>query len=216
MNSPIRTCRIRERGTGRATQVRLAFASLFNRRLSGRQFSSLPRLSSVPGSPRLGKFVWADLVTDDVPAARTFYGQLLGWTFRDLGSYTIAANQDRPLCGLFQRARPQDKPQARPRWFGYLSVGNVERAARAVTEAGGRVLTAPAKFPKRGEQAVFSDPEGAMFGVIKSSSGDPIFLASRRLVWVQLLSRNAGSPRTSIAVGGYEVVENTANGRLSD
>ena len=59
----------------------------------------LPPLTTVSGSPRLpGKFVWADLVTDDVPAARTFYGRLFGWTFRDVGKYTIAANDERPLC----------------------------------------------------------------------------------------------------------------------
>ena len=180
----------------------------------------LPPLTAVSGNPRLpGKFVWADLVTDDVPAARRFYEQLFGWTFADLGNYTIAANDGRPLCGLFQRARPTDKPQARPRWFGYISVGNVEKTARAVTQAGGRVLSAPAKFPKRGEQAVCSDPEGALFGVVKSSSGDPEdFLASPGdWVWVQLLSRNARFAADFYrTVGGYEVVENTTSGRSSD
>ena len=180
----------------------------------------LPPLTDVAGNPRLpGKFVWADLVTDDVPKARRFYGELFGWTFRDLGNYTIAANDDRPLCGLFQRARPQDKPQARPRWFGYISVGNVEKAARTVTDAGGRVLSPPAQFPKRGEQAVFSDPEGALFGVVKSSSGDPEdFLASPGdWIWIQLLSRNARFAADFYRkVGGYEVVENTTPGRLND
>src|ERR1700690_853062 len=65
---------------------------------------TLPPLTTVSGNPRLpGKFVWADLVTDDVPAARKFYSGLFGWTFRDLGNYTIAANDERPLCGMLQR-----------------------------------------------------------------------------------------------------------------
>src|SRR5512138_1232346 len=64
----------------------------------------LPPLTTASGNPRLpGKFVWADLVTDDVPAARKFYASLFGWTFRDLGDYTIASNEGRPLCGMFQR-----------------------------------------------------------------------------------------------------------------
>src|SRR5215471_18271613 len=51
-----------------------------------------PPLTSVSGNPRLpGKFVWADLVTDDVPAARKFYGSLFGWTFREIGNYSIAS-----------------------------------------------------------------------------------------------------------------------------
>src|SRR5260221_1242601 len=71
--------------------------------------TKLPPLSSVPGSPRLpGKFVWADLVTDDIPAARKFYSQLFGWTFRTVGDYVVVCNDDRPLGGMFQRPRPQD------------------------------------------------------------------------------------------------------------
>src|SRR5262249_53574958 len=58
----------------------------------------LPPLTTVSGSPRLpGKFVWADLVTDDVPAARTFYSDMFGWTFQTIGTYTIMANLERPI-----------------------------------------------------------------------------------------------------------------------
>ena len=180
----------------------------------------LPPLVSVPGNPRLpGKFVWADLVTDDVPAARTFYGQLFGWTFRDLGGYVIAANEARPLGGLFQRPRPEGQPEARPRWFGYLSVTSVERAERAVTKAGGRVLAAPKKLPSRGEQAVFADVEGAIFGVIKSSSGDPKDFQPEPgdWVWIQLLSRDGRRAAEFYRdVGGYTVIENATANRLCD
>jgi len=174
----------------------------------------------VPGNPRLpGKFVWADLVTDDVPAARTFYGQLFGWTFRDLGGYVIAANETRPLGGLFQRPRPEGQPDARPRWFGYLSVTSVARAERAVTKAGGRVLAAPKNLPSRGEQAILADAEGVVFGVVKSSSGDPPdFLAEPGdWIWIQLLSRDGRKAAEFYRkVGGYEIIENIAANRRSD
>jgi hypothetical protein len=49
----------------------------------------------------------------------------------------------------------------------------VERAQKTTIKLGGRVLAAPGKFPNRGEQAVFTDPDGALFGVVRSSSGDP-------------------------------------------
>ena len=180
----------------------------------------LPPLTTVSGSPRLpGKFVWADLVTDDVGAARKFYGSLFGWTFQEAGDYTIAANNERPLCGMFQRPRPADQPQARPRWFGYLSVASVEKAQRTVTKAGGRVLAPPRKMPDRGEQAVFADPEGAVFGVVKSSSGDPEdFLAEPGdWMWIQLLSRDGRKAAEFYrSVGGYEIIENSTPGKLSD
>lgn len=180
----------------------------------------LPPLTTVSGSVRLpGKFVWMDLVTDDVPAARKFYGELFGWGFRDLGGYAIAEKDERPLGGIFQRARPKDRPEARPQWFGYISVPSVERAQRVVTKAGGRVLAGPRTMPKRGDQAVFADPEGAVFGVIKSGSGDPEdFLAEPgEWIWIQLLSldgRKAAGFYRELA--GYDIAESTTANSLSD
>ena len=179
----------------------------------------LPPLTTVSGNPRLpGKFVWADLVTDDALAAQKFYTALFGWKFYDYGGYLVGMNDDRPLCGMLQRPQPKDRV-AEPRWFGYLSVGSVEGAQRAVTKAGGRVLAAPKKMPKRGEQAVFADPEGAVFGVIKSSAGDPEdFLAEPGdWIYIQLLSRDAPKAAEFYrAVGSYEIIENTTSNTLSD
>ena len=196
------------------------FVALFPATIAGAaEGPVLPPLTTVSGSPRLpGKFVWADLVTDDVPAARNFYAQMFGWTIHNVGSYTIAANDGRPLCGMFQKPRPAD-PSAKPRWFGYISVGDVSRAQKAVTKSGGKVLAAPQKMPKRGEQAVFADAEGAIFGVVKSSAGDPEdFLPDPGdWIWIQLLSRDAKKATEFYrAVGGYEIVENTSTNRLSD
>jgi predicted enzyme related to lactoylglutathione lyase len=179
----------------------------------------LPPLTTVSGSPRLpGKFVWADLVTDDVPAARTFYSDMFGWTFQTIGTYTLMANLERPICGMFQRPRPKEG-SAQPRWFGYISTSSVGRSERTVMKSGGRVLFPPQEFPKRGEQAVFADPEGAVFGVLKSSSGDPEELLAEPgdWIWIQLLSRDAQKAAEFYhSVAGYEIVGNTSSNRLSD
>ncbi|MHC1764527.1 MAG: VOC family protein [Verrucomicrobiia bacterium] len=177
-------------------------------------------MTTVRGNPHLpGKFVWVDLVTDDVVAARTFYARLFGWTFQDAGGYMLGVNDERPLCGMFQRPRPADKPNAKPRWFGYISVPSVARAERAAIKAGGRLLAAPKKMPKRGEQAVFADPEGALFGVIKSDSGDPEdFLGEPGdWIWIQLISRDARKAAEFYrAVAGYDIVENDTSARPND
>jgi hypothetical protein len=179
----------------------------------------LPPLTTVSGNPRLpGKFVWADLVTDDIAAARKFYGELFGWGFYSQGNYTIVVNAEHPLCGMFQRERPKDG-SAQPRWFGYISVGNVNKAQKTVTKLGGRVLAAPQDFPKRGEQAVFADPEGAVFGVLKSSGGDPEdFLAEPGdWIWIELLSRDARKAGDFYhQVAGYDIVENATSPRPED
>ena len=182
--------------------------------------AELPPLSNVPGSPRLpGKFIWADLVTDDVPAARKFYAQLFDWKFWGVGSYSIAVNNDNGVAGMFQKPRPANDPKAKPRWFGYISVPNVSGAQRTVESAGGRLLAPPQNFPKRGEQAVFADPEGAIFGVMKSSSGDPQdFLAEPGdWIWMQLLSRDARKAGEFYrSVAKYDVIENPAPNRIND
>jgi len=210
---------------GKRTVASSGFAALLAVALlgtasAGAATAELPPLTDVSGNPRLpGKFVWADLATDNAATARTFYGRLFGWEFRDLGGYSIALAEGRPLAGIFQKPRPADKPDARPRWIGFISVPNVGRASEAATKAGGRVVAAPAKFPKRGEQAILADAEGALFGVIRSSSGDPEdFLAEPgEWIWVQLLSRNASRASEFYrAVAGYEIVANTETNRASD
>jgi uncharacterized protein len=182
--------------------------------------SALPPLTTIPKAPKLpGKFVWADLVTDDVAAAQKFYARLFGWTFQDFGGYLIALNEERPLCGMFQRPRPAGQDEARPRWFGYISVANVERAQRTATKGGGHVLAPPKAFPKRGEQAILSDPEGALFGVVKSSSGDPEDFQAEPgdWIWIQLLSRDGRKAAEFYrGIAGYEIIENTTTNRLSD
>jgi len=179
----------------------------------------LPPLTTEPSAPRLtGKFVWADLVTYDTAAAAKFYGGLFGWTFRDYGGYLIGANDERPLCGLVQRPRPEETA-AQPRWIGYISVDNVQRAQRWAAQNGGRVLAPPQKFPERGEQAVLSDPEGARFGVVRSSRGDPSdFLASPGdWIWIQLLCRHPQATAEFYReLAGYEVLENTDSPRPDD
>jgi predicted enzyme related to lactoylglutathione lyase len=179
----------------------------------------LPPLTTTTRGDRLpGKFVWADLVTDDVAAASTFYQELFGWSFHNSGNYLIALNAEHPICGMFQRPRPKDE-SVQPRWFAYMSVSNVQKAERAVNRLGGRVLAAPQKMPKRGEQAIFADPEGAVFGVIRSNSHDPEdFLPDPGdWIWIQLLSRDGlKASEFYRGVGGYDIVTNTESGRLSD
>jgi uncharacterized protein len=201
-------------------QSRLLAAACLLAALAGTSFGQgkLPPLGDSDGTRLPGKFIWVDLVTDNVPAAAKFYKELFGWTFQDVGNYVIVMNDDRHMAGMFQRPRPPD-PTAKPRWFGYISVASVDRAQRAVTKAGGRVLSPRQRFPGRGDQAVFADPEGALFGVIHSSSGDPQDFAPAvgDWIWAQLWSRDARKAAEFYrAVAGYEIRENTTSARSND
>jgi hypothetical protein len=53
--------------------------------------------------------------------------------------------------------------RARPTWFGYIGVDDVDLYAKRVTKAGGTIHRAPRDIPGIGRFAVVSDPHGAVF-----------------------------------------------------
>lgn len=116
-----------------------------------------------------GKFVWIDLVTQDVDAAKRFYGDLFGWTFRDGERYSQVIHQGRAIAGVV----PALDPEQGSEWVGNLSVVNVDEAARAFGAAGGLVEIGPVDAPDRGRMALVSDREGALLLLVRSSQGDP-------------------------------------------
>ena len=104
----------------------------------------LPPISDPPtGEYRHGKFVWIDLVTSDITAARRFYGGMFGWVFAELGTgakaYTLAYNAGSPVAGMAQRPAAPDQAR-QSRWIAFMSVGDVAGAVKRVTAKGGTVL----------------------------------------------------------------------------
>ncbi len=123
-----------------------------------------------------GKDVFVLLVTPDLAAAKTFYAGLFGWQFRDVPGtvtpYAAAFLGDRMVAGVAQRDMPAGQHR-QPAWLGFFSVPDVDQAVSATTSQGGKVLHAAHAVPGLGTDAVLADPQGAVFGVLASSSGDP-------------------------------------------
>jgi len=162
-----------------------------------------------------GRWVWGDLVTSDVAVAAEFYGRVFGWTFEAYGgeddrdTYTLALADGLPIGGMVfdERAMKDDVPSAR--WIGLISVEDVPAAADAVTKGGGKVMVAPKMLGERGETAVFQDPEGALFGVVRSKYGDSADYVGdlNEWVWVDLWTADVDqATRFYRAVVGYEVL----------
>jgi predicted enzyme related to lactoylglutathione lyase len=130
----------------------------------------------VAGQALPGRWLWAELVTDDVERARRFYGAVFGWQFRGLGQaprrYTLISADGVPVGGMLQRPASDDQPRV-ARWVGMLSVADVGQAAAAAKAAGGQVVVEPRRLRGRGTAALLSDPEGARFAVLRSAVGDP-------------------------------------------
>jgi predicted enzyme related to lactoylglutathione lyase len=135
--------------------------------------TSLPWIPPVTEEPtqlvKAGKFVWVDLVTQDVASAKSFYGAVFGWTFLPGDRYTQVLHDGRPIAGIV-RARD---PERGSEWVGNLSVADVDRAAALVSERGGVIEREPVDAPERGRLALVSDPEGALLLLLRASGGDP-------------------------------------------
>ena len=159
-----------------------------------------------------GKWVWAELFTENAGAAVEFYGKAFGWTFQKLSAgpgpgYAVASSDGEPVGGILERESKYAK-QRGSRWVGMISVTDVKASARYAQEHGGKVIVAPRLLPGRGEVALIADPEGAPFGVMRSSSGDPPdYLAEdRQWVWVELWAKDPKAMAQFYSgVAGYEI-----------
>jgi uncharacterized protein len=174
-----------------------------------------PIVDPPTGKHTPGRFVWGDLVTSDVAAAADFYGKVFGWTFETYGgdddrdTYTLALADGLPIGGMVfdQRAMKGKTPSAR--WVGLISVGDVKSATAAVAAGGGKVIYEPVMLGDRGETAVFKDPEGVLFGVVKSKNGDPLDYAGdlNEWYWIDLWTSDVDKAAAFYrAVIGFETV----------
>src|SRR5579862_9023440 len=84
-----------------------------------------------------GKFVWAELFTNDSVAATKFYSGVFGWTAVTLDqhgvAYTVFSNGNHPVAGLRQRSSSAT-PHA-SRWINYIAVTDLGSALSRVTKA---------------------------------------------------------------------------------
>lgn len=135
----------------------------------------VPRMSQPStGKFQYGKFVWFDLVTNDVQAARRFYGEVFGWSFADLAErevrYTVVENGGRMIGGMVADSGANESGSL---WVGSISVPNVDRAAQLTLDAGGVVHDPPQELRDRGRTTFVSDPQGAAVAFLQASGGDP-------------------------------------------
>jgi uncharacterized protein len=168
-----------------------------------------------------GRWVWMELLTRDVGSAVEFYGQVFDWQFETYGpeddteTYTLVLHDGQPIAGMVF-SRPRDRSMKRDgRWVGLISVNDVAAAEARVRKAGGKVLVPRQSMGQRGEAALFADTEGAMFGVIRSATGDPEDYVGepQEWLWAELWADDpARMARFYQDLGEYEVVAGATPG----
>ena len=118
-----------------------------------------------------GTFTWAEEVTDNPDAAKAFFTQVLGVSAQtmpmpDGSEYTIIGPEGVEGAGIMKK-RPEMGPMPNT-WAIYFEVDDTDASAAKATELGGTVLQEPMDTPPAGRIAMIQDPQGAIFGIIKS------------------------------------------------
>jgi predicted enzyme related to lactoylglutathione lyase len=125
--------------------------------------------------PLPGKFVWFEHVSQEPRKAQAFYGEVFNWKTLPFpmgnSTYEMIATGDSPDSMIGGYAGP--RPGQRAHWISYVSVEDVDAAARAATANGGQIVEAPQDIPTVGRMARIADPQGGEICPFKSNAGDP-------------------------------------------
>jgi predicted enzyme related to lactoylglutathione lyase len=167
--------------------------------LAGCTSSSAPDLSKMSFSeePLLGKFIWYDLISDDVEASRRFYGELFGWSFEKTegprgNDYYLASDGGVYIAGLVAVTGAADGSEL-SRWLPYISVADVDASVDRSSSGGGSVAVAPLDV-RLGRVAAIVDPQGAAIGLARSRIGDPDDATTAggpgRVLWSELIAND--------------------------
>lgn len=124
------------------------------------------------GAELLGEPVsmcWNELATRDVGAAKTFYGDLLGWTAETepmgpMEYTTFKAGEE--MRGGAVAMNGNFPPNTPPHWLTYFAVENADASTNKAVSLGANALIGPQDVPGVGRFTVLADPQGAVFGII--------------------------------------------------
>ena len=89
----------------------------------------IPTIHDADNNPHLyGKIVWRDLLTDDLPGVKKFYGDLFNWTFEGDSSattpFTLARLNGIPVAGIFYSDLKESKVD-NSQWLTFISTEEI-------------------------------------------------------------------------------------------
>jgi hypothetical protein len=117
---------------------------------------------------REGQIIWRELLCPDVARARSFYGELCGWTFTEMqtgdGRGYVVALRDGVRVGGF---RPVASAAVLAAWLPYVSVADVDATIARAVEHGGRAVMPAQSVPGVGRIGVIGDPTGGSLGLMR-------------------------------------------------
>jgi uncharacterized protein len=123
--------------------------------------TQMPHRATAPtGAP-----CWLELSTSDVARARSFYGELFGWTSEEPndefgGYFNFSKDADQVAGGI--AVQPGGVPNV---WTVYLATEDAAATADAISASGGTVMMPPMQVMDLGTMAIAADPGGAVVGL---------------------------------------------------
>jgi predicted enzyme related to lactoylglutathione lyase len=143
-----------------------------------------------------GRFVWYELMTTDMEAAKAFYAEIVGWGTQDASmpgmAYTLFTAGGASVSGLMGLSEYARKSGLRPGWLGYVGVSDVDATADRIKELGGAVHVPPTDIPNISRFSVAADPQMATIALFKWLEGGqqqpPALDAPGGVGWHELLA----------------------------
>ncbi|WP_405726481.1 VOC family protein [Streptomyces sp. NBC_00028] len=176
---------------------------------------------------------WADAMFSDVEGAKTFYGDVLGWTFgessSEYGNYTQAYADGKAVAAVVP---PMPGQEGHSQWCLYFASPDAAATAAKIRDNGGEVLMEPMAVGDFGTMCLARDPGGAVFGVWQAGvhEGFEAVGTPGAYAWAEIFTRDpekvdaffpAVFPYSrkrmeddSMDFGMFDVGENTVVGRM--
>ena len=157
-----------------------------------------------------GRFVWIDLLTEDVVAAASFYSHLFGWRAArsdENVEYYLFYLDGKPVGGM---AAMENRDAAAPEslWLATMSVSDVDQRVASVKAHGGKVLEGPLDAVGRGRMALVSDAANAPFILLGAVGDSPVGRKAKvgQWHWIDLVTRDGNRARAFyMNLFGYQV-----------
>jgi len=115
----------------------------------------------------ISSFVWYELMSTDVAAAKSFYGNLVGWNAQDVPmpgmTYTLLRVGDRQVGGMMTMPPQLCDAGMKPSWTAHIGVQDVDAAAAKLQQLGGKIHRPPTDIADVGRFAAVADRQGARF-----------------------------------------------------
>ncbi|KZS70362.1 hypothetical protein A4G29_17115 [Mycobacterium kansasii] len=115
-----------------------------------------------------GAVMWNELITDKPDSALAFYQAVLGLTHTTMEMapgqhYRVLKAGGADVGGCMEPPMPGIPNH----WLVYFLVDDADATAAKASAEGGQVIAEPFDIPSVGRSAVLSDPQGAVFSVLK-------------------------------------------------